>query len=144
MKKYYSHAKNVMSTHDRHHDWSSQTGLFFISRSNCKWKNITRKQKMLCPRMTDIMIDHHKLGSFSFPGATVNEKYYSQAKNVMSTHDRHHDWSSQTGLFFISRSNCKWKNITRMQKMLCPRMTDIMIDHEKLCHLSFSCIFITE
>jgi hypothetical protein len=54
-------------------------------------KNITRKQKMLCPRMTDIMIDHHKLGSFSFPGATVNEKYYAQAKNVMSTHDRHHD-----------------------------------------------------
>jgi hypothetical protein len=94
-------------------------------------KNITRMQKMLCPRMTDIMIDHHKLGSFSFPGASVNEKYYSHAKNVMSTHDRHHDWSSQTGHFFIS-SNCKWKNITRMQKMLCPRMTDIMIDHHKL------------
>jgi hypothetical protein len=35
-----------------------------------------------------------KLGSFSFPGATVNEK-----------------------------------NITHKQKMLCPRMTDIMIDH---------------
>jgi hypothetical protein len=35
-------------------------------------KNIIRKQKMLCPRTTDIMIDHKKLGSFSFPGATVN------------------------------------------------------------------------
>jgi hypothetical protein len=43
-------------------------------------KNITRKQKMLCPRMTDIMIDHHKLGSFSFPGATVNEKILRTSK----------------------------------------------------------------
>ena len=48
-------------------------------------KNITRMQKMLCPRMTDIMIDHHKLGTFSFP-ATVNEKIlYAYKKYYIHT-----------------------------------------------------------
>jgi hypothetical protein len=78
-------------------------------------------------------IYHHKLGTFSFPGATVNEKILlNSRKNVNCTHDRiyHH----KLGTFSFPRATVNEKILLDSKKMLRATTIGFIIPNMALFH----------